>query len=110
MAQGDEPPSFDDLDARLARLRRPSEQARGSRRDDGSGRLNWGSGIQVGIEVLAGVVGGSLIGYGLDRWLETSPLFLIVFFALGAAAGILNAYRTMRRMVHEDPAGAGDRR
>jgi F0F1-type ATP synthase assembly protein I len=26
------------------------------------------------------------------------PLFLIVFFLLGAAAGVLNAYRHLRRM------------
>jgi F0F1-type ATP synthase assembly protein I len=26
------------------------------------------------------------------------PLFLVVFFMLGAAAGVLNAYRTLRRV------------
>ena len=39
-----------------------------------------------------------LIGWGLDYWLETGPLFLILFFMLGAAAGVLNAWRFLRRM------------
>ena len=34
------------------------------------------------------------IGFFLDRWLGTSPLFLIVFFFFGVAAGIVNVVRT----------------
>ena len=45
-----------------------------------------------------GVGFGALLGWALDRWLGTMPLFLIVFFMLGAAAGVLNAYRHLRRM------------
>ena len=33
----------------------------------------------------------------LDRWLGTTPFLLIVFFFLGAAAGMLNVYRTATR-------------
>ena len=29
----------------------------------------------------------------LDRWLDTSPLFLLVMFFLGAIAGMLNVWR-----------------
>jgi ATP synthase protein I len=38
----------------------------------------------------------------LDSWLGTRPLFLIVFFLLGAVAGMLNAYRFLRRAQRED--------
>jgi F0F1-type ATP synthase assembly protein I len=34
-----------------------------------------------------------------DLWLETRPLFLIVFFFLGAAAGALNVYRRAHTFV-----------
>lgn len=48
----------------------------------------------VGIAFVLAVFFGFLIGYGLDRWLGTSPLFMIVFFFLGVAAGVVNVIRT----------------
>jgi ATP synthase protein I len=57
-----------------------------------------GAGLQVGIELVAGVIGGGLIGYALDRWFDTWPVLFLVFFFLGAAAGMLNAYRHIRRL------------
>ena len=94
MAQDDGRRSFKDFDARLKKLRtgaRPDEPV-AAERPSGSG-----SGIQAGVELVAGVVVGGLMGYGLDRWFETWPLWFIVFFFLGAAAGMLNAYRHIRR-------------
>lgn len=90
-------PPFEEFDARLGRLRRPERPAAGEAAKEPE-RLDFGSGLQAGIEVLAGVAGGVLIGWGLDRWLGTRPLFLIVLFLLGAAAGVLNAWRSLRRM------------
>jgi ATP synthase protein I len=42
--------------------------------------------------VVAVVVGGGL-GWLLDRFLGTRPIFLVVLFLLGAAAGIRNVMR-----------------
>jgi ATP synthase protein I len=53
---------------------------------------------RVGIELVVGVVVGGGIGWVLDDWLGTSPLMLIVFFLLGAAAGMLNVFRVAREM------------
>jgi ATP synthase protein I len=61
--------------------------------------------LQAGIEIIVGVGGGSLLGWALDRWLDTGPFLLIVGFMLGAAAGMLNAFRSMRRYL-----GDGDDR
>ena len=89
--------SFEDFDARLGKAR----QQRQVGPNDGNEpppRLDYGTGLQVGVEVVAGVGVGVLLGWAVDRWLGTMPLFLIVFFMLGAAAGVLNAYRHLRRM------------
>ena len=34
-----------------------------------------------------------MIGFNLDRWLHTKPVFLLLFLVLGMAAGILNVWR-----------------
>lgn len=92
---------FGDFDTRLKRAREVDATARPKPQDGQPQQLRWGGGLQVGVELFAGILGGLLIGYGLDYWLGTRPLFLIVFFLLGAVAGMLNAYRYLRR------AGAG---
>jgi ATP synthase protein I len=101
MADEQRPPSFEDFDARLRRAREADPGPRRSAQDEQPQRLRWGSGLQVGVELLAGILGGLLLGYGLDAWLGTLPLFIVVFFLLGAAAGTLNAYRHLRRMQNE---------
>jgi ATP synthase protein I len=59
--------------------------------------------------VVAGLIGGAVIGYGLDWLFGTAPLFFIVFFLLGSAAGILNAYRTLMRASREVESGREER-
>ena len=48
---------------------------------------------RVATELLAGLLIGAGIGWTIDKWLNTSPWFLIIFFLLGGAAGILNLWR-----------------
>ena len=49
--------------------------------------------FRIGTELVSALVVGVGIGFLLDKWLDTTPWFLVVFFFLGAAAGILNVYR-----------------
>ncbi|HET6469479.1 MAG TPA: AtpZ/AtpI family protein [Geminicoccaceae bacterium] len=97
MADQGGPPSFEEFDAKLKRLRPGKEPPQDAAGGSAFVRSKYGAGLQVGIELVAGVGFGALLGYGLDRWLGTSPLFLIVLFVLGAAAGTLNAYRWLSR-------------
>jgi ATP synthase protein I len=57
------------------------------------GASPWGMGTRVGVEMVAALAVGTGIGWGLDRWLHTLPLFLVVFILLGGAAGIANVWR-----------------
>ena len=50
---------------------------------------------RVATELLAGLLIGCCIGWTVDKWLDTNPWFLIVFFLLGGAAGILNLWRVV---------------
>jgi ATP synthase protein I len=89
-----EPPS-DDLGARLTAARqRAGRDAGPAEGRSGPPRTGPGMAARVGIELVAGLVVGGGIGWLLDTWLGTLPLMLIVFFIVGAAAGMLNVYRT----------------
>ena len=61
-----------------------------------------GSAFKLGTELVAAVAVGTIIGFILDSWFDTKPWLIIIFFFLGAAAGMLNVIRTARRMQKED--------
>ena len=61
-----------------------------------------GSAFKLGTELVASVAVGTIIGFILDNWFDTKPWLIIIFFFLGAAAGILNVIRTANRMQKED--------
>lgn len=54
--------------------------------------------FRIATELLAGLILGGVIGWFLDDWLGTKPFLFLVFFALGAAAGMLNVFRYAYRM------------
>lgn len=55
-----------------------------------------GKALRASSDLLAGFVVGGLIGYGLDRWLGTSPWLLLLGLGVGFAAGMRNLMRTVR--------------
>ncbi len=85
-----------DFERRLnaARNRRVSKVAAASP----TGPSPWSIGVRVGVELLSALVVGLALGWGLDRWLHTTPLFLVVFVLLWGAAGIVNVWRMMAPM------------
>lgn len=54
-----------------------------------------GIGLRVGVELVSALVLGVAIGWGLDHWLHTAPVFIALFVLLGGAAGVLNVWRLM---------------
>ena len=61
-----------------------------------------GSAFKLGTELVAAVAVGTIIGFILDSWFDTKPWLIIIFFFLGAAAGILNVIRTANQMQKEE--------
>ncbi|MEO9876257.1 MAG: AtpZ/AtpI family protein [Anderseniella sp.] len=62
-----------------------------------------GFAFRITTELVAAVAVGVAIGWGLDRWLDSKPWFLIMFFFLGVAAGVMNVYR-----ITQSTGGDGD--
>ena len=63
---------------------------------------NIGQAFKLSTELVAAVLVGTIIGFILDNWFDTKPWLIIIFFFLGAAAGMLNVFRTANRMQKED--------
>ncbi len=61
-----------------------------------------GNAFKLGTELVAAVVVGTIIGFILDNWFDTKPWLIIIFFFLGAVAGILNVIRTANQMQKKD--------
>jgi|TARA_Y100000294_G_scaffold19585_1_gene16723 ATP synthase protein I len=97
MAENDDRASLRKLDDRL-------RKAQGTRRakipEDRTRNPKTGMGIalRLGVELVTGLVVGGGIGWLLDQWLGTLPLFLLLFFVLGAAAGMVNVFRSAREI------------
>jgi ATP synthase protein I len=60
----------------------------------------------VGISMVAAILIGMAMGYYLDKWLGTSPWFLLIFLLFGIIAGFRNIYiltdRELKRQQQED--------
>ena len=63
-----------------------------------SNAASLGKALKISTELVAAVVVGSTIGFLLDNWFDTKPLLIICFFFMGVAAGILNVFRSAKRM------------
>ena len=61
-----------------------------------------GSAFKLGTDLVAAVAVGTIIGFILDSWFDTKPWLIIIFFFLGAAAGMLNVIRAAKRMQKEE--------
>ena len=57
-----------------------------------------GNAFKLGTELVAAVLVGTIIGFILDTWFDTKPWLIIIFFFLGAVAGMLNVIRAANRM------------
>lgn len=102
MTEGDSPSKPKDFAERLSRLR--DEVRHGDGEVEGRGGMPQtaaGWVLRLSVELAAGLLVGGVIGWLLDRWWGTGPLMLILFFLLGATAGLYNVIRSAMRLNRE---------
>ena len=93
MPEKDPLPSLESLDRKLKEARSASQ---GLQKEQSPGGP-LGYAMRIGVELVAGVLAGALVGYALDQWLGTRPWLFLVCFLLGAVAGFVNIYRILMR-------------
>jgi len=95
MADDNDNASLKKLDQRL----RQAQKTRKARLPEDRTRnpsTGVGLALRLGVELVTGLAIGGGIGWLIDQWLGTLPWFLLLFFILGAAAGIVNVFRTAK--------------
>ena len=92
-----------DPDNFKTRLKIANSKLRKSLKEDQEKKgVFMGAAFKLGTELVAAVVVGTIIGFILDNWFDTKPWLIIIFFFLGAIAGMLNVIRAAKRMQKED--------
>jgi ATP synthase protein I len=97
MSEPDRAGPLRELGERLARARRKERRpsSGGSEEDSGFPQGAFALALRVAVELVAALLVAGIIGWTIDRWLGTRPWGLVVFFFVGAAAGMLNVYRAV---------------
>ena len=54
--------------------------------------------FSVGTVLVSNIVGGIVVGYLLDRWLDTKPWLLLAGIVLGSVGGFAAMYRIVSRL------------
>lgn len=88
-----QPPSLDEFSKRLDAARGDGEAEKPAGAGTGPA---LGRALRVSSELLAALLVGTLLGWGLDRLTQAGPLFLLLGMLVGFAAGVRNLYRAMR--------------
>lgn len=94
MSEEDKLPSLQELDKSIKEAKK---RASGDSEDK-----NSGGALRTSVDLLAGVIVGSVAGFYIDKWLGTLPIFFIVCFFLGVAGSALNIYRSVQRDNNKD--------
>ncbi len=89
----------DELKARIAKAQ--AERAEAEKKTEKAKQAyepisGAGLALKMSTEMVACVFVGIFIGYALDGWFKTSPLFVLLFLGFGLAAGILGGIRAYR--------------
>ena len=89
---------LDELQDKLAQARgkgvgKPTKAAQELAKEHEEETSNMQLGIRAGTELLVGFIAGGLIGWGIDSYFDTKPIFFIIFLLLGVCSGFMNIYK-----------------
>jgi len=57
-----------------------------------------GTAFKMSTELVSAVVVGTIIGFILDKTFGTKPWLILIFFFVGVIAGILNVFKSAKKM------------
>lgn len=91
-----EVPSLEVLDAKIKDAQKRVEQK------NAPASSPAGHAMKMALDLVSGATVGTALGYALDVWLGTLPLFLLICFGIGIAAGVRLMIESARKLNDEN--------
>ena len=88
--------SEDQFKTRLKIAKNKAKSRKSSKSEESSSSM--GTAFKMSTELVAAVVVGTIIGFILDNWFGTKPWLILIFFFVGVIAGIMNVFKSAKRM------------
>ena len=87
-------PKLKDLDDRLNNIKKNKTGSASGNQAFKSAHTGW----RMVLELVIGILIGVVLGFSLDSFLNTSPIFLIIFIFFGFVAGVKTMMKTAKEM------------
>jgi ATP synthase protein I len=87
----------------LSDLRRRVDAARGQGGQDAPAQSPASLALRFGGEFGAAIIVGALLGYGVDYFLHTQPVGLVIGLVLGFVTGVVNVVRVAQSFNKANP-------
>ena len=105
MTDTDQKSKIDDLSERLSALKKDKVDGHQVDEHYSQAHLAW----RMVIELVGGLAIGFGLGYGLDVFFETLPIFMIIFTLLGFVAGVRTMLATAREVQKDHISGLNEK-
>ena len=66
--------------------------------EENTSSSSFGKALSLSTELVAAVLVGTIMGFILDNWFDSKPWLTLLFFFIGVIAGILNVFRSAKKM------------
>jgi ATP synthase protein I len=96
-----EPANLKSLEAKL-KAAREQNQGPGAASGVSEGQTGMGYGSRLSVEIIASLLAGLGLGWVIDHFAGTGPLFMLVFMFAGLGIGIYNVIRMSRRQQDDE--------
>lgn len=93
-------PELENLEKKISAARNHSSEK--ARKQNSNYSYSGTTPVRVIIELFAGIAVGLGIGYFVDSFFDTKPLFFIIFMFLGVAGSVLNIYKLAEHHKEDD--------
>jgi ATP synthase protein I len=96
-----EPPSLNSLDAKL-KAAREQNKGPGEAAGPSDGASGLGLGSRLSVEIITSLLAGLGLGWVIDHFAGTQPLFMLIFMFLGLGLGVYHVIRISSRLQQEE--------
>ena len=85
---------LDDLDLKLKKISSQKNEVLQENNVYKSAHIGW----RMILELVIGIIMGVILGFGLDYFFNTTPIFLIIMIFFGFAAGVKTMIKTSQEI------------